>query len=186
MNLADEYIDILNDDLTVLKSCLKSEAHKHGYLHASIHVWFYTDSGELLLQKRSPNKISFPNLWDVSVAGHVSSCEKTITSALREVEEEIGLQIKRSDLNFIGTHKELHHHKTDFIDNEIHYLYISKLHRKLEELTIQEEELTELKLIPISEFEKIMQDSDFTNNFVGHEFGYYNFIITAIKKELNL
>jgi isopentenyldiphosphate isomerase len=69
--MTDELIDILNEDLTVLKSCLKSEAHKHGYLHASVHVWFYTNAGEILIQKRSATKIAFPCLWDVSLAGHI-------------------------------------------------------------------------------------------------------------------
>ena len=182
--MVDELIDILNDDLTVFKSCLKSEAHKHGYLHASIHVWFYTDSGGILLQKRSVNKIAFPNLWDVSVAGHITSGETAINSALREVEEEIGLSITKKELKKIGSFKEIHQHKKDFIDNEIHHIYIGKLAFPLDQLKIQEEELSEIKLVPIDRFKKELKKSDFHNTFVPHSNQYYTFVLTEISNIL--
>lgn len=96
--MTDEPIEILNEDLSVLKISLKSIAHKHGHLHSSVHVWFYTIDGKVLIQKRAPSKIVFPNLWDVSVAGHISAYETPIKSAIREVKEEIGLDINKNDL----------------------------------------------------------------------------------------
>ena len=182
--MEDELIDIISDDLSFVKTALKSEAHKHGWLHASIHVWFYTNQNELLFQKRSPNKIAFPNLWDVSVAGHISAGEKPLTSALREVEEEIGLKIDANELNFIGTFKELHKHNSDFLDREVHYIYLSKLKVSISELIIQEEELTDLKLIPISEFENDLLNPDSIKAFVSHETNYFNFILSEIKRNL--
>ena len=183
--MQDEVIDIISDDLLFVKTALKSEAHKHGWLHASIHVWFYTDDGNLLFQKRSPNKIAFPNLWDVSVAGHIDAGEKPITAVKREIEEEIGLSIKSQDLNFIGIYRELHHHKTDFIDNEIHYIYTAKLIKDLSGLKIQEEELTELRLNSIFEFEKELGRNSFSKKYVKHDPEYYKFILSEIKIALN-
>jgi isopentenyl-diphosphate delta-isomerase len=180
--MQDEVIDIISNDLSFVKTALKSEAHKHGWLHASIHVWFYTDSGELLFQKRSPNKIAFPSLWDVSVAGHIGESEKPIDSAIREVEEEIGLKIITDNLHFIGVFKELYQHKINFIDNEIHYIYITALDYTLNNLSIQKEELTDLKLVSISEFEKELQNQEFSKTFVPHAIDYYNFILSEIKK----
>jgi len=157
----DEYIDILNDDLSFLKTCLKSEAHKHGYLHASVHVWFYTDAGKILIQKRSPNKISFPNLWDVSVAGHISAGEDAITSALREIKEEIGLSITKDELRKIGNFHERHNHTSNFIDNEIHLIYIGRISTPLNQLKIQEEEVSAIKLIPMATFKKKSRSPQF-------------------------
>ena len=39
-------------------------------------------------------------MWDTSVAGHVTAGEDPITSAVREIEEEIGLQVNKEDLQF--------------------------------------------------------------------------------------
>ena len=182
--MADEYIDILNDDLSYLKTCLKSEAHKHGYLHASVHVWFYTDAGEILLQKRNATKIAFPNLWDVSVAGHVSAGENAITSALREIEEEIGLTITKDNIQKIGSYRETHQHKSDFIDNEIHLIYIGRISTPLNQLKIQEEELSAIKLIPIGTFKKELALPCFSKTYVSHSMDYYTFVLNEIFKNL--
>lgn len=183
--MADELIDILNDDLTVSKTCLKSDAHKHGYLHASIHVWFYTDSGEILIQKRSSTKIAFPNLWDVSVAGHISTGENEITAALREVEEEIGLVISKDAILKIGSYHETHQHRPDFIDNEIHLIYISKLYTPINELKIQKEELSAIKLISIDIFKKELENPNFSKTYVPHSEKYYKFVLQNILKQIN-
>ncbi|GAL81499.1 putative Nudix hydrolase YfcD [Algibacter lectus] len=53
----DEYIDIVseNGDQTG-KVALKSEAHKNGWFHNTIHLWLFTRQGEILLQQRSHKK----------------------------------------------------------------------------------------------------------------------------------
>lgn len=116
--MADELIDILSEDLTILKTCLKSEVHKYGHLHASVHIWFYTNKNEILIQKRTATKIAFPNLWDISVAGHISAGETAISSAIREIKKEIGFVVPKNELLRIGIFKEAFTHQNDFIDNE--------------------------------------------------------------------
>ena len=178
--MADELIDILNDDFSFLKTDLKSEAHKHGWLHPCIHVWFFTDDGQLLVQKRSPDKQTFPNLWDVSVAGHIGNGENKIDAAIREVEEEIGLKINSEDLEFIGTFSECHTHRPNFTDNEIHYIYLSKLSVTIDQLKIQKEELSAIKLIPIDSFKNVLEKTDFDKTYVPHYDDYYHFILREI------
>ena len=180
----DEIIDILNEDLTIQKPCLKSEVHTYGHLHASVHIWLYTLDGKLLIQKRSPNKIAFPNLWDVSVAGHITSGETIIISAIREVKEEIGLEVIESELLKIGSFKEYHKHKDDFIDNEIHHTYIYNLKKGINQLKLQNEEVSEIKLISIDEFTSELKKEGFEKIYVPHYSEYYDFIINEIKKQL--
>ncbi|PHR71841.1 MAG: NUDIX hydrolase [Lutibacter sp.] len=180
----DEFIDILNNDLTVLKTCLKTEVHTYGHLHASVHIWFYTNDCKLLIQKRSSNKIAFPNLWDVSVAGHISTGETSITGAIREVKEEIGLDITANELLKIGSFKEQFQHKDDFTDNEIHHIYLCKLTKDINLLKIQKEEVSQIKLIPIDEFKDQLKKHAFENVFVPHYPEYYDFILTNIDKQV--
>ncbi len=180
--MAEELIDILTEDLKILKTCLKSEVHKNGWFHGTVHIWFYTDNGYILIQKRAKNKISFPNLWDVSVAGHISAGENEISSALREIEEEIGLKVSENNLIKIGTFKELFQHQENYIDNEIHHIYLSKLNTDIQRLKIQEEELSEIKLISIAAFKKEQKKSNFDKVFVPHKTGYYSFVFAEIEK----
>ena len=101
----DERVDILNEQgKPTGESCLKSEAHRKGLLHPTVHIWLYTTDGRVLIQKRGKNKATHPLLWDVSVAGHVAAGEEIVSAAIREVEEEIGLTILESDFEPLDTY----------------------------------------------------------------------------------
>ena len=146
----DELIDILDSEGNFTgKSCLKSVAHQHGYFHATVHVWLYTKDEKILLQKRAPTKKVFPNLWDISVAGHVGSGEDIEATAVREVYEEIGLELKPSDLIKIGTRKHQVSHPNGIQDNEIHHVFIAELKVSVDDLIVQEEEVAGLKLFDL-------------------------------------
>ena len=102
----DELVDILDKKGHYTgKSVLKSEAHKKGLFHPTVHIWCYSETGKILLQQRGANKKTFPLKWDVSVAGHMASGETPEVSALREVQEEIGVVIDLSKLEKIGVEK---------------------------------------------------------------------------------
>ena len=49
---------------------------------------------ELLLQKRSQQKDSYPGCYDISSAGHSPAGVDFIPSALRELKEELGLDAR--------------------------------------------------------------------------------------------
>ncbi|OIQ38601.1 MAG: hypothetical protein BM563_06095 [Bacteroidetes bacterium MedPE-SWsnd-G1] len=176
--MADELIDILNNDYSFQKTTLKSEAHKYGWLHASVHIWFYTDSEELLLQKRSASKIAFPNVWDVSVAGHIEASESPELSAIREIKEEIGLKIDKASLKPIGTYHEHQQFNPAYIDNELHYIYKCKLAKPISELKIQKEELTALKLTPIKLFRQEIKELN--HDYAKHPMDYYDQILNNL------
>lgn len=151
----DELIDILDSDgNTTGKTCLKSVAHQNGYFHATVHIWFYTKNEKILLQKRAPTKKVFPNLWDISVAGHIGAGEKFENAALREVQEEIGLSLSKDDLIKIGTRKHEVSHDNGIQDNEFHHVFIAELKVDPKELTVQEEEVAGLQLFDLDVLKK--------------------------------
>ncbi len=177
----DEYIDILNEDgKKTGETCLKSEAHKKGLFHASAHIWIFNSAKEVIIQRRAAKKDTFPNLWDVSVAGHISADEQPIVSALREVEEEIGLQLSENDLHFIGTSKKKIKHHKNLIDYELHHIYICENNFDLNSLKIQLEEVSEIKKISLKKL--INSINNPLNNFVPHGNDYYTFVFNEIKK----
>ena len=95
-----EILDIWNENgKPTGQSADKALLHQEGLFHPTVHIWFYTPTPNILLQKRAANKQTFPNLWDVSVAGHVASGETVLEGATREIEEEIGLSVKPEELD---------------------------------------------------------------------------------------
>lgn len=175
----DEIIDILSPDgKTTGITALKSEAHKNGWHHATVHVWFYTKGKKILLQKRAKVKKVFPNLWDVSVAGHIGAGESIKNAAIREVKEEIGLDINEFDLIKIGLRKDEIVHSNGILDNEFKHLFLCKLHKEVSQLTQQKGEVDDLQLFDLS----ILKNAKRHGNFMVPNFKhYYDFIYDKIK-----
>ncbi|MDF0716221.1 NUDIX domain-containing protein [Muricauda sp. 334s03] len=178
----DERVDILDEQgKPTGESCLKSEAHRKGLLHPTIHVWLYTPDGRVLIQQRGENKATHPLLWDVSVAGHVSAGEEIVIAAVREVEEEIGLIISESDLEPLGTFKAIHKISEDFVDAELHHIYLCKLNVPIHQLKKQESEVADLALVPLFKFAEETWGLANVAKYVPHGPTYYKTIIKAIK-----
>ncbi|NCT09409.1 MAG: NUDIX domain-containing protein [Flavobacteriia bacterium] len=147
----DELIDILTPDgKPTGKVALKSEAHKNGWFHATVHIWFFTKDDKILLQKRAMTKKVFPGLWDISVAGHIGAGETILDAAIREVHEELGLEIKSDELLKIGTRIHQVSHANGIQDNEHHHVFIAELKVPIESLSIQKEEVDDVQLFDLA------------------------------------
>jgi isopentenyldiphosphate isomerase len=161
-----EYLDICdsNGKLTGEKKS-KKEAHEQGLWHRSVHVWVVNSENEVLIQKRSPFVDNHPNEWDISAAGHVSAGEDYITSALRETEEELGLQIEPAELIQIGELTQMSE-RTGYINNEVNPVYIVKKDLDIDKIKKQYEEVAEVKFIPYLELKDLIERGD--ASFVPH------------------
>lgn len=182
----DEYIDIVTaTGEPTGKTALKSEAHKNGWYHNTIHLWLYTKKGEILLQQRSHKKAIHPLLWDVSAAGHIDAGESFLNAVLRETKEEIGLTLQPKELTKIGTklHESSYANGT-IQDNEFHQVYIAELKVNLSDLKPQEDEVEALKLVSFNDFELLLKNSETNNHFIPTNKSYYYFILEAIKDKL--
>mgnify|MGYP006134005985 CR=1 FL=1 len=143
----DELIDILTPEgKPTQRIALKSEAHKNGWFHATVHIWLFTSDKKVLLQKRALTKKVFPGIWDISVAGHIGAGEEILEAAKREIFEEIGLELEEKDLIKIGTRIHQVTHKNGIQDNEHHHVFITELKVPVDKLTMQEEEVAGLEL----------------------------------------
>ena len=181
----DELVDILdNNGNRTGKTCLKSKAHLKGLFHPTVHVWLYTKDGRVLIQQRGKHKDTHPSLWDVSVAGHVSSGENIKIAAVREVAEEVGLTISEVDLEPIGTFKAIHKVAEDFIDAEFHHIFLCKLNVPLDSLTKQDSEVDALELVPLYKFAEETWGLANVAKYVPHGPTYYKTIVTEIKKRI--
>lgn len=174
----DELIDIVDKNGNYTgKTCLKSEAHKFGYFHPTVHIWIYTANQKILLQKRALTKKVFPGLWDISVAGHVGAGEIIEEAAIREVQEEIGFKILPEKLYKTGTRVHQVNHPNGIIDNEFHHVFIAELTVPITELVIQKSEVAQLKLFDLT----ILKNTSSYENILLPEYSqYYEFVLDAI------
>lgn len=178
----DELIDILTPDgKSTGKTALKSEAHKNGWFHATVHIWLFTSDEKILLQKRALTKKVFPGLWDISVAGHIGAGESVLSSAKREVFEEIGLELQDADFIKIGTRVHRVSHANGIQDNEHHHVFIAELKVPVSELKIQTEEVAAIKLFDLT----ILKDTKNLENVLLSRFhSYYVSVYDEISQRL--
>lgn len=178
----DELVDILDEKGNFTgKTALKSEAHKKGFFHPTVHIWCYTEKGTVLLQQRGKNKETFPLKWDVSVAGHVGAGESMVNGAIREVEEEIGVRINAEYLEQIGVFKSEKRHSETIFDREFNHTFLCLLDKDVV-LTKQESEVEALQWLPISEFKNWVASEN--PDLVPNSGGRYQKVITAIEARI--
>lgn len=182
----DEFIDIVNrDGEPTGRSALKSEIHAKGHYHNTVHIWFYTKHGEILLQQRAASKTIRPLLWDVSVAGHIDAGETLKRGAVREIHEEIGLAVNENDLHKIGVFECFQSYDNGIVDNEFHHTFITELKTDFTNLTPQDSEVEALKLVRLNDIESLLGNSDKNGHFVASNMAYYRTVMASIESFLN-
>ena len=102
-----EMLDLRNKDGSLTgETKERSLVHRDGDLHGTVHVWLVRyraedETAEVLLQKRSATKDSYPGFYDISSAGHVPAGGGFLESAQRELEEELGISARPEELHYI-------------------------------------------------------------------------------------
>jgi isopentenyldiphosphate isomerase len=126
----------------------RDAAHREGIRHRTAHVWVVRrvdGRWQVLLQKRSENKDSFPGKYDTSSAGHIPAGDAPLESALRELSEELGIRAKPEQLRYAGhfdIRYEKEFHGRLFRDDEFSHVYVYREPVDAESLTLQREEVS--------------------------------------------
>lgn len=94
----DELLDTVDADNRVTGSDTRARIHSLGLRHRACHIIVFDGASRILLQQRSMTKDNSPGLWDSSSAGHVDSGESYIECAIRELKEELGLDVREDQL----------------------------------------------------------------------------------------
>jgi len=143
----DEIIDILDEQTgeKTGKTILKKEAHQKGIWHGSIDIVIVDkEHTKTLLQKRCAQKDLYPNTWDIAVGGHISAKEDDLTSAKRELKEELGLKPSNYKIKFIERVKEKLNNN-GLISNEYVSIFIIEADIDINDIVLQKEEVSEVK-----------------------------------------
>lgn len=156
----EELIDVLDNKgnkTGIIKK--KSDIKRDGDYHRAIAVLVINNNNEILMQKRSSNKKVYPNLWSIFVKGHVQSGESSIDACIRELSEEVGINITGNELNYLYTIFE-EVIKENFIERIFYDTYILRKDFNLNDITIQKEELSEIKLVDSNKVISLIENND--------------------------
>ena len=157
--MSKEYFDVLDENGNKTgKIKLRSEVHRDGDWHKGVHIWIINDKGDILLQRRCATKDSNPNMLDISSAGHLTAGDESLSGAIRELKEELDLDVNPEELQFIKTLKRNSKYTSTFINNEFDDLYILRTTKGIDEMKYQEEEISEIFFVPYKEFKNMVKN----------------------------
>jgi isopentenyldiphosphate isomerase len=153
--MADELLDIITEEDTVVDKQMRSTVHQLGLWHRGVHVFLFAEDGKMLVQKRSADRASSPSLLDCSISEHVKAGEGYLEAAVRGMQEEMGVE----KINITPLMKFRMNYGPN--DNEISVLYEGVVNPKLVKFDpveiesiqyLHEEELKELMEVESEKF----------------------------------
>lgn len=205
-----ELLNIVNEHGHAVGQATREEVHRKGYWHETFHCWFIgreADVQYIYFQIRSDTKKDYPSLLDITAAGHILAHE-VIEDGIREVKEEIGINVSIDELISVGVIKDSIIEK-GMIDHELAhvFLYDCDCNLPMNAFQLQAEEVSGMVKIEFESFCELWSGkrtevmmTGFENDsegrpipvkkavnkacFVPHEHTYYEHVLNAIRSEI--
>ncbi|WP_216827506.1 NUDIX hydrolase [Alkalihalobacterium elongatum] len=206
--MESEQITIFNEEKKTIGVASREEVHKKGYWHEVFHCWIVSkEKGKdyIYLQLRSKDKKDYPNLLDITAAGHILA-DESIEDGVREIKEELGIDVMFEELISLGI-IDYCVTKENFIDKELANVFLHISDKGFDEFTLQLEEVSgifkaelkdfiglwfgEKETIEVNGFHVNEDGNKFTldqqvgiDQFVPHSIEFYQTVIYKIKEKL--
>ena len=116
------------------------------------HVCIFNDKNEMLIQKRSLDKVDHPGKWDISSGGGVLPNESVYDAAGRELFEELGVKYDFSDERIFFTM----HYEKGFDD-----YFLIHMNKNINEFTYLKDEVLDIRWASLSEILLMMKNDEF-------------------------
>lgn len=162
--MSKELIDVLDENGIKTGEILpREEIHKRGLWHRSIVVAILNENNEILIQQRSLNKEKNAGMWDISVAGHISTAQDALSAAAREINEEVsinlGFKVDIKSFRYMFSYRTSYIFSEDFIENQFYDFFILRKEGiSIKNLKIQESEVQAIKFVDINELLKMIDE----------------------------
>ena len=143
----------------------KGQKVPNGRYYITVVVWMQNSKGEFLIQRTVPQKY---HMWSTT-GGHPKAGESSLEGIVTEIKEELGLSVFAKDLKLFKTIKT----EDDFVD-----IYYLKIDVSLDEITIQKEEVEDVKWATISEINDLIDKG----LFLPPHIDFYNFCLEYLEQ----
>lgn len=163
--MKEEMIDVLDENGIKTGEILpRSEVHRRGLWHRIIVVAVVNDKNEILLQQRSHNKDKNPDMWDISITGHISSGQDSLSAAAREINEEVsvnlGYKIDIKEFRYMFSFRKEQIVNENHIDRQYYDFFVLRKNELNEsDIVFQETEVQKIKFVTLSELNEMRKNN---------------------------
>lgn len=144
-----ELVDILNKQKEFTGETVDKHNVPKGMYRLSVHIWIINDKNEILLQQRLRTAHKFPNMWS-NTGGAVQAGESSIVGAIRELKEELGIDVSKEELEFIASYKR----PKDYAD-----VWLLNKNVNVDDIIIAKDEVQDIKWVAMPEFEEMINNN---------------------------
>ena len=144
----------------------KGQKVPKGRYYITVVVWMQNSKGKFLIQRTVPEKY---HMWSTT-GGHPKAGESSLEGIVTEIKEELGLSVSAKELKLFKTIKT----EDDFVD-----IYYLKIDVGLDEITIQEEEVEDVKWASIEEINSLIDEG----LFLPPHIDFYKFCLEYLKQQ---
>lgn len=162
--MAKELIDVLDENGILTGEILpRDEVHKKGLWHRAIVVAIVNERNEVLLQQRSASKEKNAGMWDISVAGHISTGQDSLSAAAREINEEVnvllGYKTEIKDFRYMYCYRKEQVFSPDFIERQFYDFFVLRVFGLDDKvLQFQKEEVQAVKFCDLTTIQDMIKN----------------------------
>ena len=159
----EELLDVLDENVIKTGEVLpRREVHKRGLWHRIIVVAIINEKNEILVQQRSHDKDKNPDMWDISVTGHLSAGQDSLTAATREISEEVsvslGYSVEVRDFRFMFSFRKEQKVSETHMDRQYYDFFVLRQAGLNENnLRFQSSEVQAIKFVSISKLNEMRE-----------------------------
>ena len=140
------------------KTHVRGEELPDGLYHLVVHVWIKNSKGEYLVSQRAASRPTFPLMWEC-VGGSVVKGEDSITGAMREAKEEVGIDLRKEDgeLLFAKTRKLVNGKKF----NDILHVWLFRYDGEASLGSATTDEVADVRWLKAEEIKRLFEEEKF-------------------------
>ncbi|MDQ5943517.1 MAG: isopentenyl-diphosphate Delta-isomerase [Patescibacteria group bacterium] len=154
-----ELVDVLDSkgNKTGRKATI-DEVCDHGYWHHSVHGVIIAKDNKIVAQKRSRKMIMNPGLIEISAGGIVNTGESPDEAIVREIKEELGIDIDSSEVIYINT-KTYNKHYPELNKTAKTFLhsYVIKLRNPIGHTKLEASESESIYLLSLKKAKRLVR-----------------------------
>ncbi|WP_134682685.1 NUDIX hydrolase [Brevibacillus migulae] len=203
-----ELLNIFDENKKQVGVATREEVHRIGHWHEVFHCWFVSrEEGRdfIYLQLRSERKKDYPNLLDITAAGHLLA-DETVQDGVREIQEEVGIEVAFEEVVPLGI-LDYCIVNEKMIDKEFAHIFLYEYDGTFNDFRLQKEEVAGMMRATFDDFCELwlgtkeeIRVTGFTinayeektwvdtyvgkNSFVTHDGSYYQHVIRLIGEQL--
>lgn len=149
MELWDGYYE---DETLAGVDLVRGQAIPKGLLHIVSEIIVHHEDGDYLLMQRDYNKETYPGMYEATAGGSVLKGETPLEGAMRELEEETGIQTD----SLTQIYRKINNKR-----DAIHYGYLCRVKGDKDKIRLQVGETIAYRWLPKEEFLKFADSEEF-------------------------